>query len=319
VVYYYYSNQCVINCPNSLYGQSTNNTCVPCNNACPLCYGPTLQQCYSCQPDNSTIPITYYYLSYGTNYCVTICPYGQYATNSSFTCQPCNINCATCYGSSTNCLTCTYVNTISIVYLYQSKCIVTCPNKFWQNSTNQMDHQCSPCNPYCAICTGPLNTDCSYCANQTVLINDTNVTVQYYKDLYSTTCNPTCPNGQYIDSIINNVCVPCNSACLLCSINSTNCFKCAFNFYLYVPQNSCLSNCPINNYNNPIITVNYYYCTQCTKGCYACTGPSLFNCSSCQNETVNLTTISYFKDTTGSYCVLTCSTGYYGKVANNNC
>ena len=114
--------------------------------------------------------------------------------------------------------------------------------------------------------------------------------------------------------------MPCNTACLLCAVNSTNCFKCAFGYYLYVPANSCLSNCPINYYNNPVITINYYYCTECTTGCLSCTGPSLNNCSSCKNDTaVNGTIISYFKDPTGTYCVLACSQGYYGNAADNNC
>jgi proprotein convertase subtilisin/kexin type 5 len=155
ILYYYYSNECLINCPNGMYGESSNNTCVVCNSACSLCFGPSTIQCYACNPDNTTG--TYYYLSYGTTYCVTTCPYGQYAVNGSYTCQPCNINCATCSGVSTNCLTCTYVNTINIVYLLNAVCILTCPNSYWMNSAVPLDHKCSPCHPYCAVCTGPSN------------------------------------------------------------------------------------------------------------------------------------------------------------------
>jgi len=142
----------------------------------------------------------------------------------------------------------------------------------------------------------------------------------YYKDLYSTTCNPTCPDGQYIDAIIYNVCVPCDPKCLKCSSNSTNCFKCAFGYYLYVPGNNCTAQCPLNYYNDPVITSNYYYCTKCTAGCLSCSNSGLNKCSSCQNVTAgNLSIISYFKDNTGSFCVLTCSAGYFGNVINNNC
>lgn len=313
VLYYYYAEKCLITCPNGYYGQNTNNTCVLCNLACSLCFGPSTDQCYSCQPDNQTL--LYYYLSYGTTSCVQICPYGQYAVNGSYTCQPCNINCATCVGTSTNCLTCTYVNTINIVYLYQNACIITCPNNYWMNSTVQLDHKCTLCHPFCLVCTGPSNLACSVCGNQTV----DNATVSYYKDLDSTTCNPTCPNGQYIDSIINNICVPCNSRCLKCAASSTNCSQCAFSYYLYAPDFNCTSQCPANFYNDPVITTNYYYCTQCTPGCLTCTGPGLLSCQSCQNVTTNSSVISYYKDQIGPYCTTTCSSGYYGNALNNNC
>lgn len=153
ISYYYHSNECLLACPDGLYGQKTNNTCVGCHQACPLCFGPSTEQCYSCRAVNTT----YYYLSYATTYCVTECPYGQYAVNASYSCQPCNINCATCSGTSTSCLTCTYVNTINIVYLYLNKCVVTCPGGLWANSTAPLDHQCSPCHAYCTVCTGPTN------------------------------------------------------------------------------------------------------------------------------------------------------------------
>ncbi len=85
--------------------------------------------------------------------------------------MPCNINCATCNNTSTFCLTCTYVNTINIVYLHNNKCVTNCPTGFWPNSTESLDHRCSPCNSYCISCTGPSNFECSACANAT--INDT--------------------------------------------------------------------------------------------------------------------------------------------------
>ena len=79
-----------------MYGAQGNNTCVVCNAACGLCFGPSTDQCYSCQPDTTNSPTVYYYLQADTTYCVTVCPYGQFATNSTNTCDKCNINCATC-------------------------------------------------------------------------------------------------------------------------------------------------------------------------------------------------------------------------------
>lgn len=169
------------------------------------------------------------------------------------------MNCATCSGTSTNCTTCTYINTINIVYLYLNKCVPYCPTGFWPNSTVSLDHQCTSCHPYCTSCTGPTNFECSLCGN----ITNISGTYSFYKDLYSNTCNPTCPNGQFISDMFPNQCVPCDSKCLLCSINSTFCTKCNFGYYLFVPQFMCTAQCPPGYYNDPIMTPNLYYCTIC--------------------------------------------------------
>ena len=315
-LYFYYAEECLTTCPNGYYGEATNNTCTLCHNACPLCFGPALTQCYSCQPDNSTGTDLYYYLEFGTTYCVQTCPYGQYATNATNTCQMCNINCATCEVNSTFCLTCTYVNTITIVYLYENACIITCPSGYWMNSTVQTDHQCSTCHEYCTVCTGPTNIECSQCGNQTV--NGT--LIQYYKDQSTTTCNPTCPDGQYIDDLVPNRCVPCDSSCVRCNVSSTNCFQCSFTgYFLYEPLNACVSQCPDNYYNDPTMTANYRYCTQCQAGCLTCDGAGLTNCQTCQNATDNGTTTNYYKEVSIDHCVAVCSNGYFGNAGTNIC
>lgn len=173
---------------------------------------------------------TAYYLQFSTTYCIPVCPYGQYEVLSDHTCKLCNINCATCDGQSTFCLSCSYVNTINIVYLHNNECITFCPTGYWQNSTIEADHQCSTCHDYCDSCDGPDNDECDICGNQTDAQNNTLI---YYKDLYSRTCNPTCPDGQFIAEVNPNECVPCNSSCLLCVTESINCSKCNFGYFLY--------------------------------------------------------------------------------------
>jgi hypothetical protein len=298
-----------------MYGEKTNNTCVVCNAACSLCTGHTTNECQACQPDTTTTPATYYYLSFGTTYCVTVCPYGQYATNSSFSCQKCNINCATCEVTSTRCLTCTYVNTINIVYLNNNnECVVTCPAGLWANSSDPLDHKCSPCHAYCTACTGPSNLECSSCNNQT---NPS--FVMYYKDKYSTTCAASCPDGQYIDAIINNICVPCDPKCLLCLGSSTNCSRCALGYYLYQPNNECTALCPSGYFNNPTQTGSNYLCSLCQSGCLTCNGAGLTNCQTCENVTIGGNVTSYFKEVSLASCVTVCSQGYFGNVLNNKC
>lgn len=136
-----------------MYGQKSINTCTTCHVACSLCFGPLSTQCTECQPDLLTG--NYYYLSYNTNKCIQVCPYGQYAVNGTYRCELCDINCATCEGSAKNCLSCTYINTISIVYLFNNKCITVCPKGYWMNSSVILDHQCTDCHARCTVCYGP--------------------------------------------------------------------------------------------------------------------------------------------------------------------
>lgn len=142
----------------------------------------------------------------------------------------------------------------------------------------------------------------------------------YYKDLNSNTCNLDCPNGQFIDSLTPNLCVACNFRCLRCATTSTNCFECAPSYYLYEFNNTCMSLCPPNFFNNPINTTNHFYCTKCIDGCETCTGPALTNCQTCQNVTVNGVVVqNYFKVPNLQTCSTSCPTGSYGNVLNNNC
>lgn len=150
------------------------------------------------------------------------------------------------------------------------------------NSTVGLDHQCTYCHSYCTVCTGPSNIECSFCGNTTI----NSSIVQYYKDRYSTTCNPDCPDGQYIDAIVPNKCVPCDSACVRCENSSIHCYQCSFSgYFLYAPLNACVSQCPDNYFNDMTMTENYRYCTQCDPGCWTCTASGLNKCQSCQNTT----------------------------------
>ena len=133
------------------------------------------------------------------------------------------------------------------------------------------------CHHYCLRCTGPSNLECSACKNQTI-----NSTLYiYYKDLTSTTCNSTCIDGQYIDALFPNFCMPCNNKCLRCFNSSINCQQCGLNYFLYEPTNTCTEQCPLNYYNNLVITPNFYYCTKCTAGCLTCKGGGLNACQTC--------------------------------------
>jgi hypothetical protein len=143
--------------------------------------------------------------------------------------------------------------------------------------------------------------------------------VIYYKDRYSTTCNPDCPVGQYIDAIIPNLCVPCDPKCLVCSNSSSNCTRCALGYYLYESTLTCTALCPSGFFNNNTLTANNYYCSLCLSGCLTCNGPGLDHCQTCQTANVSGTLVYYFKEVSLDACVTRCSTGYFGNILNNKC
>lgn len=107
----------------------------------------------------------------------------------------------------------------------------------------------------------------------------------YYLHYEGTTCSLSCPTGQYIDSRFPNLCQPCNSRCISCSIVSTNCtdMACAPGYFYY--NSNCFSVCPYGTYSNSTNSSD--------QQCYKC---------------------SYF--TLNGLCLQKCPSGYTGVVGN---
>mgnify|MGYP002134806691 CR=1 FL=1 len=79
---------------------------------------------------------------------------------------------------------------------------------------------CDGCITGCAICLDETLNKCTVCNGI------------YYKDLYSTTCGTTCPDGQYTDDINSpNICVKCPYTCATCT-SSVICATCNLGYYL---------------------------------------------------------------------------------------
>ena len=112
IVYYLLSNQCLQICPDGYYGSPILNECVPCDDACLTCFGPTNLKCRSCKSFNGTD----YFLSYGTTECIQVCLPGQYSNLTVHKCQVCDSNCKTCIGQAANCTSC-YLNNGQYVFL----------------------------------------------------------------------------------------------------------------------------------------------------------------------------------------------------------
>ena len=191
----------------------------------------------------------------------------------------------TCQTTASNCLSCGFSQYGFDLYLYGAKCLLTCPTGYWANITG---HTCDTCTPGCSACTNAGLSHCSICTNTTDI---------YYKDLDSTTCNLTCPDGQYNSSSIPNLCQRCSSTCITCSVTAENCtnLNCSINYYFL--NNSCLSQCPDQYYAD----FSARQCKLCTSGCALCTAAGLNSCSKCDAPGG----VQYYKQ----IGLTTCSTG----------
>ena len=110
------------------------------------------------------------------------------------TCLLCKAPCSLCSGESTNCTSCT-INT----YLSQFKCLNTCPDGDWADSSLMT---CRPCSPPCSKCL-QSPTKCTACTVETFLTIENK-------------CVSDCPTGFWNDKN-DNTCKNCSSFCLTCS------------------------------------------------------------------------------------------------------
>lgn len=152
------------------------------------------------------------------------------------------------------------------MYFYNNTCLQNCPVGYWGNYST---YNCDACPTGCASCFGPAISQCTICSNDSSTI--------YYKYIGSTICNTTCPDGQYISSLVTNLCLACNSICITCYGTAQNCtsMTCQQNYFFL--NNTCLSVCPNNYYADSAL----WQCTQCTGGCQTCYGSGLSACTKC--------------------------------------
>ncbi|CAD8158195.1 unnamed protein product [Paramecium octaurelia] len=188
------------------------------------------------------------------------------ATPSLF-CKECDI--------SNNCLSCyTDVSITPNIYLFEKKCVSTCGQKYYSDSSNA----CKSCPDNCLECTS--STVCQSCSD------DTNY------ELKNSKCVKKCNEKQFD---YNGICTLCNENCNTCIDQSTKCTSCGTtNNLLY--QNKCISQCPTG-----IFQVGFS-CIACTSPCKTCsTGPTA--CLTC--------VANYYYKKTSLSCVTDCGTRYF--------
>lgn len=307
---------------------SFNPVCSNCQTPCGTCLTATV--CLSCSTS---------LLVYGSTYCSTQCPFGQYM-DSVNTCGPCDLNCASCVDLATTCTSCGRISGLQ-AYLYSDDtCKTTCPDGSYKSNIDGA-YLCVPCPIGCTKCALNAKTlECTECGT----VDTTN----FY--LSAKTCLDTCPEGKYGGSVSSKpVCVPCDSpcetcnaagqsACLSCSTgrliystttcgncaattyanssktcapcdancdtcqtSANNCLTCPTGKYLYTTDKKCYDSCPGGSYLDATDK-----CSDCPTGCAACSLGSSVDCSEC--KTVN--GVPYYL--AGTSCTSGCGNGNYG-------
>lgn len=111
-------------------------------------------------------------------------------------------------------------------YLYQDKCISTCPSGFIGIGSSS-NNVCQKCPTNCIQCSYDQNNgqiNCLQCVSPLYL--------------YNFTCYTTCPTLTYLSNI---ACLSCPQTCTACT-DAVTCISCKYPYVFY--NNQCLTTCP---------------------------------------------------------------------------
>ena len=240
-----------------------------------LAYNSVTNGCLQCAPPYLLVNQSINITSMVSEY-LTVCVLSCPSgfVQSGSSCFPCSSNCVSCV-SSTICSQC-----IAGMYLYNALCISICPL-----GTYATDSSCQACSlPYCSQCLSNNGTQaCISCTKSTgtYLVNGN--------------CVFVCPTGTYSD-LTSQSCLNCSYNCISCS-SSQSCSSCSSGYFLYLGQ--CVTTCPNGTFAKGVT------CNPCSTGCFQCSNS--YTCSLCQSQ------YSLFANSTNSYCVSSCPTGYYSQ------
>ena len=310
------TDQCLVNCPDGYYANTTTRLCTKC-----------LANCTTCSIGSACLSCASGYYRYGSGQCLTQCPDGYFVSGTN--CYACDLShckiCANgddkcvecmpgyyyytlfawnyaCKGCESHCLSCTslllctvcaagYYLTGGSCALCPSNCL-TCPTASICNvcaDSYFVDSNllCSPCSENCQTCSDAFT--CTKCLSDYYFLNDA--------------CFSACPDGYYPNS--ETTCAPCLANCKHCASNSA-CGECADTYYLYRPTyNSyqCLDACPTKTFADE------------SRTCHSCVN----NCDTCTNSTKCVDCSSGYYKTSDGLCVDPCQDGYFKVSENMTC
>ncbi|KAL0965792.1 hypothetical protein UPYG_G00285770 [Umbra pygmaea] len=265
---YLQNGQCVSQCQS---GYPAGQVCRNCTTGCTSCEK-NATHCLSCVKP----------LLLHKHQCVVACPLGQLLRDGE--CQRCPTACQECSPDS-QCTRCD-----EYYFLYKGRCVVDCPERFFQDSDQGV---CAHCHPDCSLCDGPDADDCDSCA-------DTGT------ELHNGACLPDCPSDTYRDSRTGE-CKDCDGSCLTCSgPHDGSCSSCREGQKLdghghCVPM---VGKCTPRHYADQNAE-----CHPCHKYCHECYGPGKTHCLSCNQNHFLL----------NGTCVDVCPTGFYRDESGQRC
>jgi hypothetical protein len=299
-------------CPERQFGSFGN--CMPCNEECRLCTGPTDEDCLVCEDfmiplNDSSMRCVNTCPSVSTldKVCVDVCNSNQYSgtdtvQNATF-CYNCSSLCDDqlgCTGpNATECTGCEFARDRD-----SRACVSSCRLGTWMNE----GRECVPCDSQCvasAGCFGDTNADCNECQNVRIASNYVDEGSNSSNQQIGDVCIERCPIDFYEDS--NRYCLPCNTECRGGCTGPTafDCMMCASASRAQANDAICVSTCNADLSGKSLYQTSNGSCQECSRLCSlqdGCRGPGDSDCNSCRlNETTNQPLPRF-----GNACVLSC-------------
>ena len=268
----------------SYYLDSNTDKFKKCNISCLTCYGPNNDNCILCNNNGG-----YYYKENNES---QICysngniEIGYYLDRINNLYRRCNKRCLKCNegGSDieSNCLECNNSLNYHFDPIIPKHCLtyeeLININYYLDSSVDKF----KICNYNCSTCQNPYK--CTLCNN----------TKGYYfieNDLSGICYNSiTIAVGYYLN-LTDNLYKLCNSRCYSCIVggidSESNCTRCKNdNNYHFAPfkQNHCIKINELPN-NSFYLETSLDQYKICHESCLTCTGPSRYNCTSCNGQT----------------------------------
>ncbi|KCV67592.1 TKL protein kinase [Fonticula alba] len=273
--------------------------CVACPAGCASC---TADLCLTCLPGR--------YLT-RAGACPEVCPAGTWPDPGTDSCQPCAASCASCTGPADDACTACLPG---LEHAPQSPgtpaatgpCRSPCPDGHFRHASSGA---CVACNPACAACTGPTDTDCWRCEGTflqdgaCVLECATGylaveqrclpcaISCGACSGLRAGDCTDFCRAGLLpLPADVSPMrcvascsagfntspagCTACPAGCLSCPDSAAHCTKCARGYFLH--GHGCEASCPAGSW------ADGDRCQPCHDSCAGCQGPGPGHCTACR-------------------------------------
>lgn len=140
----YESDDCVKKCPSKQWINADVGQCIPCNNACDSCFGPSSDNCLSCSSG--------YFFDY---HCLDRCPDGYYEDYELKECLPCAKECLECSDSPHSCQKCKPGYELN----EKNQCVF----KNYKDKDDRPFQNQIICHESCLKCNSPSPKDCVSC------------------------------------------------------------------------------------------------------------------------------------------------------------